>query len=226
MFSITSRLANRLELIGIRTCGELKRTPVSVLREKFGIIGEHLKAMGEGLLDRPLIIKEKDPKSIGHSMTFPKDLSTRQEIEAELLKLSDMVGRRARKYGFIGKKVSLTIRYPDFETFSKQKTLSDYTNHTHEIYRNIIDTLDSIKLKNSIRLLGVCLSNLIKDINQLPLFEDKKREKILLKTIDHINDKYGDFKIIWASYLKYLEPPNVISPAWRPSGVRNISIKR
>lgn len=226
LWGIGSRLANRLELIGIRTCGELKRTPVSVLREKFGIIGEHLKAMGEGLLDRPLIIKEKDPKSIGHSMTFPKDLSTRQEIEAELLKLSDMVGRRARKYGFIGKKVSLTIRYTDFETFSKQKTLSDYTNHTHEIYRNIIDTLDSIKLKNSIRLLGVCLSNLIKDINQLPLFEDKKREKILLKTIDHINDKYGDFKIIWASYLKYLEPPNVISPAWRPSGVRNISIKR
>lgn len=226
LWGIGSRLAKRLEMLGIKTCGQLKRTPVSVLREKFGITGEHLKAMAKGDYDRPLIVQEKDPKSIGHSMTFPKDLSTREEIEAELLKLSDMVGRRARKYGFTGRRVSLTIRYPDFETFSRQKALPDYTNHTHEIYKNVISILNSIKLKNNIRLLGICLSGLIKDNNQIPLFESKRKEKILLQTMDRINDKHGEFKIIWASYLKYLEPPNVISPAWRPSGVRNITIKR
>jgi len=159
-------------------------------------------------------------------MTFPKDLSDKREMEAEILKLSEMVGRRARRYGFIGRKVSLTIRYSDFETFSKQTTLYDYTNHTHEIYKNAISIFNGIRLKNRVRLLGVCLSSLSKDCNQMLLFKDKKREKALLQAMDAVNDRYGDFKLIWASYLKHTEPPRVISPAWKPSGIRNIDVRR
>jgi DNA polymerase-4 len=58
------------------------------------------------------------------------------------------------------------------------------------------------------------------------LFEDKRRKKALLQAIDAVNDRYGDFKLIWASYLKQLEPPRVISPAWKPSGIRNIDVRR
>lgn len=226
LWGIGSGLTEKLEALGIRTCGQLGRAPASLLRNKFGIIGEHLKAMGMGLCNRPLYVQEEDPKSIGHSMTFPKDLSQRRDIEAEILKLSEMVGRRARRYGFIGRKVSLTVRYPDFETFSKQTTLPDYTNHTHEIYKNAISILESIRLKNSVRLLGVSLSNLIKDCNQMLLFEERRREKALLQAVDAVNDKYGDFKLIWASYLKQTEPPRVISPAWKPSGIRNINVRK
>ncbi|MBM4144671.1 MAG: DNA polymerase IV [Nitrospira sp.] len=226
LWGIGSGLTEKLEALGIRTCGQLGRAPASLLRNKFGVIGEHLKAMGKGLCNRPLYVREEDPKSIGHSMTFPKDLSQRRDIEAEILKLSEMIGRRARRYGFIGRKVSLTVRYPDFETFSKQTTLPDYTNHTHEIYKNAISILESIRLKNSVRLLGVSLSNLIKDCNQMLLFEEKRREKALLQAVDAVNDKYGDFKLIWASYLKQTEPPRVISPAWKPSGIRNINVRK
>ncbi|NWF76044.1 MAG: DNA polymerase IV [Nitrospirae bacterium] len=225
LWGIGSRLQDKLESIGIRTCGELGRAPASLLRNKFGIMGEHLRAMGMGICNRPLYVKEKDPKSIGHSMTFPKDLYQRKDIDAEILKMSEMVGRRARKYGFIGKKVSLTVRYPDFETFSKQMTLYDYTNHTHEIYKSAISLLNTFKLKNRVRLLGVSLSSLIRDNNQMTLFEDRKKEKALLKAMDTVNDKFGDFKLIWASYLKKMEPPRVIPPAWRPSGIKNIQIK-
>jgi len=226
LWGIGSGLTEKLKALGIRTCGQLGRAPASLLRNKFGIMGEHLKAMGMGLCNRPLYVQEEDPKSIGHSMTFPKDLSQRRDIEAEILKLSEMIGRRARRYGFIGRKVSLTVRYPDFETFSKQTTLPDYTNHTHEIYKNAISILESIRLKNSVRLLGVSLSNLIKDCNQMLLFEERRREKALLQAVDAVNDKYGDFKLIWASYLKQTEPPRVISPAWKPSGIRNINVRK
>jgi len=226
LWGIGSGLTEKLEAMGIRTCGQLGRAPASLLRNKLGIIGEHLKAMGMGLCNRPLHIREEDPKSIGHSMTFPKDLSQRRDIEAEILKLSEMIGRRARRYGFIGRKVSLMVRYPDFETFSKQTTLPDYTNHTHEIYKNAISILESIRLKNSVRLIGVSLSNLIKDCNQMLLFEERRREKALLQAVDAVNDKYGDFKLIWASYLKQMEPPRVISPAWKPSGIRNINVRK
>ncbi|MEK6673476.1 MAG: DNA polymerase IV, partial [Nitrospirota bacterium] len=226
MWGVGSRITARLEELSIRTCGELGRASASLLRSKFGIIGESLKGMGMGLCNRPLIVHQEDPKSIGHSMTLPGNISDRKEIEAYILKLSEMVGRRARRYGFTGKRVTLTIRYPDFETFSKQAMLYDHTNHTHEIYKNAISILNSIRLRDSVRLLGVSLSDLIRESNQMQLFEDRRKEKALLQAMDSINDRYGDFKLIWASYLKQAEPPKVIAPAWRPSGVRSIDVRK
>jgi DNA polymerase-4 len=225
LWGIGSGLTGRLESMGIKTCGELGRAPVSLLRSTFGIIGEHLKAMGMGRCNRPLYVQETDPKSIGHSMTFPRDLSDGKEIKAEILKLSEMVGRRARGYGFIGRRVTLTVRYPDFDTFSKQTTLPDYTNHTHEIYEHALSLLNSIRLRDKVRLLGVSLSGLIRDGKQMLLFEDLRRKRLLLQAMDAVNDRYGDFKLIWGSYLEQREPPRVISPAWRPSGVKSVRVK-
>lgn len=227
LWGIGSATTERLEQFGIRTCGELGKAPVSLLRNKFGIMGETLKHMGQGRCDRPLMVKEEDPKSIGHSMTLPKDISDREAIKSELLKLSSMVGRRARKYGFAGKKITLTIRYADFKTFTKQVTLLAHRNATHEIYDSALDILDSIRLADKVRLLGVSLSQLMRENeDQLALFNDDAKEKSLLKAIDGLNDKFGDFTVTWASYLKTMEPQSVISPAWRPSGVRNVNIKK
>ena len=128
LWGIGSSTSEKLEQLGISICGELGKAPASLLRNKFGIIGETLKQMGQGRCDRTLISKEEDPKSIGHSMTLPKDISDREAMKAELLKLSSMVGRRARKYGFTGKKITLTIRYADFKTFTKQTTLQVHCN--------------------------------------------------------------------------------------------------
>lgn len=227
LWGIGSATTERLEQFGIRTCGELGKAPVSLLRNKFGIMGETLKHMGLGRCDRPLIVREGNPKSIGHSMTLPEDISDREAITSELLKLSSMVGRRARTYGFAGKKITLTVRYADFKTFTKQAALQAYSNGTHEIYHAARDILDSIRLADKVRLLGVSLSELLQDNGgQLALFHDDAKEKSILKAVDRLNDKFGDFTVTWASYLKTMEPPGVISPAWRPSGVRHIDIKK
>ena len=225
LWGIGSGIAERLEYIGIKTCGELGSAPVSLLRSKFGVIGEHLKAMGMGISYRNVITKEEAPKSIGHSMTLPNDIWERMEIEMHMLRLSEMVGRRARKYGFIGRKISITIRYPDFETFTRQTTLPDYTNHTHEIYQYALSIIYNIKLRDKVRLLGVSLSDLIADSGQMYLFKDKAKEKAVLAAMDAVNDTFGDFKMTWASYLRKAEGSMVISPAWRPSGIRNINVK-
>lgn len=226
LWGIGSATTASLESMGIRTCGELGRAPVSLLRNRFGIVGETLKAMGLGLCDRPLVTEEGDPKSIGHSRTLPRDISDKKEIEAQILKLSEMVGRRARKYGFAGRKVTLTIRYPDFETFTRQTTLSDHTNSTHEIYRCCLDILKGIRLKDGVRLIGVTLSHLEKESGQMILFSDREKERSVLKAIDEINDREGEFMITWASYLKRKAPPSVISPSWKPAGVRHINVKK
>ncbi len=225
LWGIGKGIKNRLASLGIKTCGELGRAQLDLLRRHFGIIGVTLKAMGQGMYERPVISCEDEPKSIGHSMTLPKDIYKREEIESYILQLSEMVGKRARRYGYAGRVISLTIRYKDFETLTKQKAISFYTNDTHEIYHYALVILDSIKLKDSIRLLGVRMSDMMKDSGQMALLDDMEKRKSLLKAMDAVCDRYGDHALVWASYLRRLERPRVISPAWRPSGIKNIHIK-
>jgi DNA polymerase IV len=225
LWGIGSHTEEKLRDMGIRTCGELGRASLSLLTKKFGVLGERLQAMGKGMLDRPLELVTPEPKSIGHSTTFPKDLWKREEIEPQLLRLSEKVGRRARRYGYKGRKVTLTVKYADFKTFTKQVTLTIYTNDTVEIYRTGLSILDGIHLKKSIRLLGVSLSSFGSN-EQLTLFEEANRKEraSLLKAMDAVNDKYGEHKIIWASTATEEKGHGVISPAWRPSGIRKSDV--
>src|SRR5271157_94814 len=163
LWGIGSHTEEKLRAMGITTCGELGRAPLSLLTERFGIVGEHLKAMGNGKLERPIEVVAADPKSIGHSITFPKDLWKREELTSCLLRLSERVGRRARRYGHQGKTITLTVRYADFKTFTKQTTLPAYTNDTGDIYRSAVAILDGIRLRQRVRLLGIALSSLGKD---------------------------------------------------------------
>ncbi len=225
LWGIGSRIAERLSALGIRTCGELGETPASLLRNKFGIYGEILKTMGMGVCNRPIQTKLEEAKSIGHSMTLPEDIREKNKIGAYLLMLSEMVGRRARKYGYLGKTVSLVVRYTDFETFLKQTTLLDFTNDTHVIFWAALKIICSLRLKDRIRLLGVSLSSFMTDTKQMPLIEEERKRKHILRAIDYINDKYGDCTITWGSYMQQKRNSGVISPAWRPSGVKNVVVK-
>jgi len=225
LWGIGHHTEKKLEVMGITTCGELGRASVSILRRRFGFIGELLKTMGMGIWERPVVTHEEEPKSIGHGMTLPRDIYERDQIEMYTLQLSEMVGRRARKHGYTGRKVSLTIRYTDFHTFTKQATLPSHTNDTHVIYRSALSILDTIRLRDRIRLLGVRLSHLEKESGQLALFDDMRRRRALLEAVDTVNDRFGEYNLTWASYRRRLEIPRVISPAWRPGGVKNIDVR-
>ena len=225
LWGIGVKTSERLAVLGIRTCGELGNAPASLLRNKFGIYGEVLKAMGKGLCNRPVQPEPGEAKSIGHSMTLQKDIWERKEIEAYLLKLSEMVGRRARKHRYMGKTISLIIRYTDFETSSRQSTLPDFTNDTHDVYEGAITLLNGIHLKDKIRLLGVSLSTLINDPCQIPLIEEERKRKAVLRAMDYVNDRYGEFKLTWGSYIAREREAGVISPSWKPSGVKSVHLK-
>ena len=69
-----------------------------------------------------------------------------------------MVGRRARRYGVSGRVVTLTLRYADFTTFSRQQVQADYLDRSEEIYHASVKILDSLVLDQPVRLLGVRLS--------------------------------------------------------------------
>lgn len=221
----TETVLNRL---GIFTCGQLGRFSVPRLKARFGIIGERLAMMGRGSDDSPVVPPEQEPevKTVGHSMTLPRDISTREEIARILLQLAEMVGRRARRYGVTGRTLTLTIRYADFTTFSRQQVQAIALGRSEEIYRAALKILDSLLLTQPVRLLGVRLSSLQYHERQLLLLFEERRRQQLTDSLDQVNDRYGEFSVMSASLLRVKgKGSHVISPAWRPEGIRNVGVR-
>jgi hypothetical protein len=216
-----------LNLLGIRTIGDLGRYPVDILKRKFGVTGQHLHDMGLGIDHSPVVpASDQDRvKSVGHSMTLRQDVSRRQDVLKYLLQLSEMVGRRARRYGVSGKTVHLYVRYADFySSFGKQQTLVSPINQSADIYKAAVDILDTVELQQPVRLLGVRLTNLKYQVAQLPLFPQERRKALMVRAMDAVNNRYGDDTVTFASLMDTEEKgSHVISPAWRPDGIREIS---
>ncbi len=225
---IGRQLSRQLHSLGIFTCGQLARFPLEILRKKYGVIGDRLHAMARGIDLTPVIPEEESSpiKSVGHSRTLRDDLVDRQAICAFLLQLAEMVGRRARRYQVSGRVVTLTLRYADFTTFCRQQVQADYLDCSEEIYRASVKILDSLTLDQPVRLLGVRLSSLRFKTGQLPLFPQERRQFLLTEARDCVNDRYGDFTVMFGSLLEQKgKGSHVISPAWRPQGVRNVAVQ-
>ena len=225
---IGKNMERHLNMMSIYTCGELGRCDEARLTRKFGIIGLRLKQMGQGVDDSPVTPNEEDDevKSVGHSMTLRQDVSKREDILKYLLQLSEMVGRRARRYGVSGRTITLHVRFADFySSFGKQNTLKSYINQSDEIYKAAIAILDTTELPQPVRQLGVKLSNLKYQAEQLSLFQEVQKKSDAIKAMDSVNDRFGEFKVTFGSLLSNEDKgSHVISPAWRPDGIRNVDV--
>jgi DNA polymerase-4 len=222
---IGPNLTRALAAMGIRTCGELGRAPLRQLTSRFGIVGERLRDMGLGKDDDDPVVasgsEDGDAKSMGHSMTLDEDCSDLALIERHILQLSEKVGRRLRRGSYTGRTVTLTLRYADFHTFSKQRRLRHAVNHGLEIYAAAMNILRQVELQQPIRLVGVSVSSLEQDLVQVPLFEDERKRKFTSEAMDEINDRYGDFTVTWGTLVERQHHERIISPAWRPEGDRS-----
>ncbi len=201
LHGIGPKLGEALNSIGIFTCGQLGKFPVSVLSKRFGVIGERLHEMGLGMDDSPVVPFDEgeDAKSISHSITLGEDTSDPNILRKVLLQLSERVSRRMRKEKFYGKRIAITVRYSDFFTFSKQKTLSQWINSGNEIFQRALEIFEAIPHPKPIRLLGVGVSQLKKEWCQLDLFERRDKKDSLLKAMDRVNERFGDWTLTWAA---------------------------
>jgi DNA polymerase-4 len=159
-------------------------------------------------------------------MTLARDISDREDISRYLLQLSEMVGRRARRYGVSGTTVTLLIRFADFYSgIARQETLPSSINRSEDVYRAAMAILDTVELTQPVRLLGVRLSYLRYGAGQLPLFPDERKKMEVVAAMDSVNDRFGDFTVTFGSLLATREKGNhVISPAWRPEGIRSVQV--
>ncbi len=221
---IGPNLTKQLGSLGIRTCGELARAPLRLLVSRFGVIGERLHDMALGIDDDPVVpasVEDGEPsKSMGHSMTLDEDCSDPVMIERHILQLSEKVGRRLRRGRYSGRTVTVTLRYADFHTFSRQRRILHAVSHGLDIHAAAARILRELRLDQAVRLVGVSVSNLERNMAQMPLFADERKRSFIAEAMDDINDRYGEFTVTWGTLAERHRHERVISPAWRPGGDR------
>ena len=225
---IGKKTVEKLQRLGISTCGALGRASLPLLKGHFGALGEQLVMMGRGVDLRPVVSLEQEAevKTVSHSMTLRQDESERQAIARFVLQLSEMVGRRVRRYGVSGRTVTLMMRYADFTTFSRQQQQGQAICRSDQIFKAVMNILDRLVLTQPIRLLGVRLSALERREQQMPLLPEDRRHEALTTSLDRVNDRYGEFAVMPGNLLQLKgKGSHVISPAWRPEGIRNVKVQ-
>jgi DNA polymerase-4 len=197
----------KLHELGLRTLGEVARTPPGVLAKVFGawapgiLRGLHGKGSGELGRERPAF-SEHDPEgesigSISNERTFREDIRDPASIESVLCGLCERVCWRARKRVIKARTVTLKLRYADFHTITRSRTLGP-TDSELELFPVVRELLAKARTRNlPVRLLGLRLSNL-GVFEQLDLFEDDSR---VLAVVDDIRDRYGFSMMALATQL-------------------------
>lgn len=206
LWGIGSRMEKHLLRMGIRTIGQLANTPLSRLRKRWGVNGEVIWRVANGIDDSPVTPgSHSSQKVIGNGMTLPRDYRYGWEIEVVLLDLSSQVCRRARKFGKMGSVISVSCQGADWDMptgFSRQVKLPDPTNVTIDFYSAAKALFHKHWDGLPIRRLGVSLSDLSDaNIYQLSLFEDTEKKRALDKVMDDIKDRFGEISILRASSL-------------------------
>ncbi|GAI42271.1 unnamed protein product, partial [marine sediment metagenome] len=170
--------------------------------------GKKIKLLAQGIDESP-VTPPLTVKSISKEITFPTNITEKEVLIKELLKISQMVGYTARKEGYKGRTITLKIRFHNFTTFNKSKSLENPIHLDDIIFKTVIELLDKVRLKKGgVRLLGIRLSNLTpgNKRKQLKFLRDKedKLEK-LSQSLDKIREKFGSKAVTRASLL----PKNV-----------------
>ena len=210
MYGVGKQTEQRLKDYAIYKIGDIANSNPEFLKSNFGKYGEELYKLSRGIDNSPVVPNPiYDSKSISRSTTLPFDTNDIEYIKYILMSLAEEVGYEARKCGYRGKTIAIFIKYEDFSSITRQKTVIP-TYLTKDIYKTALKLLKANKSKNKpIRLLGLGLSNFeteeTKQLSIFDIFEDigstHKEEKIE-KTIDIIRERFGDKKIIRASMLK------------------------
>jgi DNA polymerase-4 len=160
-----------LKEMGIKTIGELASLSLDRLIEEFGqSYGSYLYEASRGI-DESELITHWEPKSISKETTFQKDIDNWQLIAKNLVELTQDVVASMKEEGYRGRTVSVKVRFTDFKTYTRAKTLDKFTDSEGEIRRAAFDCLGRFELKKKVRLIGVRISNLEKVGN-----EDRDRD--------------------------------------------------
>lgn len=162
LWGVGPKTEKRLKGMGIHTIGDLATVPLESLIEEFGkSYGNYLYESSRGVDESPLITYW-EPKSISRETTFQRDTDKWTVIAKNLAELTKDVVETMKESGYKGKTVTIKIRFKDFETHTRAKTLDDFSDSLETIRKAAFEALRRLGLKKKVRLIGVRVSNLAK----------------------------------------------------------------
>jgi DNA polymerase IV len=202
-------MESHLHVLGIKKVGDLARLDESELEERFGKWGLALagKARGEdagGWFDTE-VGADTAAKSISHEHTYNEDTADVNQLEATLMRLSEMVGRRLREAKFYARTIQLKLRYKDFTTITRAHSLPAPTQLDGEIFEEARKLFrKNWKPGREVRLLGVQASLFEAQTEQINLLEGgrQQRWKDALAAADRLRDKFGESSVKLAAGMR------------------------
>ena len=206
MFMVGRRMKKHLTRLGIETIGQLAQSPLHSLSKRWGINGEMLWRIANGIDDSPVSpLTHHVQKGIGHHMTLPRDYETLEQIKVPLLELTELVCQRARLKGYMGSTLSVSSRGADFDFptgFHRQRKLDEPSYLVEELYPIVYELFEQYWDGQPVRSLGISLTQLVPDdVYALSLLSDREQKIQLARATDYIRERYGQLAIVRASSL-------------------------
>lgn len=205
LYGIGRKTAQKLAELGIMTIGQLASAPVDLMVDKFGLYGRAMVQMANGEGDATVDITSAKPKSLGHEVTFARDVSDLETLHEELLSLSEQVASRLRSHRLQARAVSIKYRYPDFRTFTRAKTLEAFVDTAEPLFVAAKDLLDkNVTRAQPLRLIGVTVSSLVMpdELRQAALFDAMTQRRTVHQTLDRLRERFGKDAVVRGSKLK------------------------
>jgi DNA polymerase-4 len=212
----------KLERIGLRSIGDIAALDEQVLVASLGAsLGRHLHALSRNDDDRE-VVPEREAKSIGAEETFSADLRTVAACERELVRLTDRACTRLRAAGSTARTVNLKIRFANFETRTRARTLPDPTDVSIVVLDIVRELLADFDVSRGIRLLGVSLAQLDAVAAVQTTFDltgevesDRgvrtERRAAVERAVDEVRDRFG---------VRAVRPATLVEPVPGTRGSR------
>lgn len=191
---------NSLCDLGIRKIKTVQEMPIDMMTKVFGKHGSTLWKKANGIDNNP-VIKHQERKSISTERTFDKDTIDVQKLRTILIAMTENLIFQLRRGNKLTACVSVKIRYSDFQTYTKQKSIP-YSASDDAILPIVKELYNSLYQRRLlVRLIGVKFSNLVNGGHQVNLFEDNEKMLNLYQAMDKMREKHGDRAVIRAAGL-------------------------
>ena len=206
LWGVGERTEEALVRLGLRTVADIAHTPLATLVRGLGdATGHHLHELSWGRDPRP-VEREQREKSIGSDQTFDYDIDDAAEIHRRLLALSERTAARMRAAGMTGRTVTLRVRFSDFTTITRSRTLREPTDSGRAIHEAAVGLFDALGLQRArIRLVGVRLEKLV-EASQAPIQgvigEPEHGWREADRAVDRARSRFGSGSVRPASLIE------------------------
>jgi len=195
MWGVGAKTAEQLGRLGLTTVADIANTPISTLARVIGQAhAEHLSELAWGR-DPRIVTPEHVERSVGAERTFDSDTDDLAELSTHLMSLSDTVARKLRSAELATRTVSIKVRFADFKTVTRSKTLANPTDTAQEIFQVAQSLLDGMNLQRiRVRLLGVRAENLVPGLDvpdQLQFGARSSSWREAERVLDKVTAKFG-----------------------------------